>query len=68
VEQPVPPPGTQLLHLVGSQDTNTPPALIESAAARMGASGSVRVIQGYTHNCCWQEIWRGVLDDDSRPR
>jgi pimeloyl-ACP methyl ester carboxylesterase len=68
VEQPVPPGGIRLLHLVGSKDTNTPPGLVASAAAHMGASESVRVIQGYTHNCCWQEVWRGVLEDDSSAR
>jgi pimeloyl-ACP methyl ester carboxylesterase len=52
------------LHLVGSKDTNTPPALVESAAARMGAGGSVRVVPGYTHNCCWQEIWSSVLSSN----
>lgn len=51
----------QLLHLVGSDDTNTPPQLVESAASRTGASGTVRIIQGYTHNCCWQEIWGRTL-------
>jgi pimeloyl-ACP methyl ester carboxylesterase len=67
-EQPAPRGSIRLLHLVGSEDTNTPPALVESAAARSGASGSVRVIQGYTHNCCWQEVWRNVLDEDASSR
>lgn len=67
-EQPVPPSAIRLLHLVGSEDTNTPPRLVEAGAARMGASSSVRVIQGYTHNCCWQEVWRGVLENDPSPR
>jgi len=62
---PAPP---QVLHLVGSEDTNTPPGLIESAAARPGASGSVRVVPGYTHNCCWQEIWDSVLRSDGGVR
>jgi hypothetical protein len=53
-----------MLHLVGSQDTNTPPELVQSAAAKIGASGSVRIVRGYTHNCCWQEIWGGVLRGD----
>jgi hypothetical protein len=56
----------RLLHLVGSEDTNTPPALVESAASRMGAVGSVRIIPGYTHSCCWQEIWSGVLSEIPR--
>jgi hypothetical protein len=54
----------RVLHLVGSQDRNTPPELVESAAARTGAMGSVRIVRGYTHNCCWQEIWEGVLRED----
>jgi hypothetical protein len=49
------------LHLVGSDDTNTPPGLVEAAASKIGAKGSVRIIPGYTHNCCWQEIWGSVL-------
>jgi hypothetical protein len=56
----------RLLHLVGSEDTNTPPALVESAASRMGAVGSVRIVRGYTHNCCWQELWSGVLSEIPR--
>jgi hypothetical protein len=57
-----PTPGrVQLLHLVGSNDTNTPPQLVESAASKTGASGSVRIVQGYTHSCCWQDIWSDVL-------
>jgi hypothetical protein len=54
----------RMLHLVGSQDTNTPPELVQSAAAKIGASGSVRIVRGYTHNCCWQEIWGDVLHGD----
>jgi pimeloyl-ACP methyl ester carboxylesterase len=57
------PDSLRLLHLVGSDDTNTPPALLKSAAARTGAIGSVRIVRGYTHNCCWQEIWGSVLSD-----
>lgn len=55
----------RMLHLVGSQDTNTPPELVQSAAAKIGASGSVRIVRGYTHNCCWQEIWNDVLRADT---
>jgi len=54
----------RVLHLVGAQDTNTPPELVESAAARTGAVGSVRIVRGYTHSCCWQEIWESVLRED----
>jgi pimeloyl-ACP methyl ester carboxylesterase len=54
----------RVLHLVGSRDTNTPPELVRAAAARTGAGGSVRVVQGYTHNCCWQDSWAQVLRGD----
>jgi hypothetical protein len=57
------PDNVRLLHLVGSDDTNTPPALVKSAASRTGAIGAVRIVRGYTHNCCWQEIWGSVLSD-----
>ena len=53
--------GIRVLHLVGSEDTNTPPEFVKSAAAQMGAEDAVRVIPGYTHNCCWQELWRAAL-------
>jgi hypothetical protein len=59
----LPPERVQVLHLVGSQDTNTPPAFVEAAAARAGMSGSVRVIRGYTHSCCWQALWNEVLHE-----
>jgi hypothetical protein len=52
----------QMLHLVGSKDSNTPPALVAAAAARAGG-GVVRVIEGYTHNCCWEKIWPAILDE-----
>lgn len=63
VELGLRPDPVHVLHLVGSKDTNTPPALVESAAARMGAVGSVHIIPGYTHNCCWQDLWGAVLSD-----
>jgi len=58
--QYLPPP---MLHLVGSADTNTPPALIETVVASGRIAGRVQVINGYTHNCCWEEIWPGVLSE-----
>lgn len=60
--------GLEMLHLVGSEDRNTPPFLIASAI-QAGVAGSVRVIPGYTHACCWQDIWPGVLSErDGAPR
>jgi len=63
VESPFPTERVRVLHLVGSDDTNTPPSFVEAAAARAGMIGSVRVIPGFTHNCCWQEIWNAVLQE-----
>jgi dienelactone hydrolase len=54
-----------VLHLVGSKDTNTPPELVESAAARAGESGAVRIIPGFTHTCCWEGVWARVLRDET---
>ena len=62
------PRGVRFLHLVGSNDTNTPPEMVESGASRTGAADSVRIIPGYTHNCCWQEIWEGVVRGATPPR
>jgi hypothetical protein len=50
-----------MLHLVGSKDRNTPPALIEAAVSKGTVPGTVRVIEGYTHNCCWEKIWPSIL-------
>jgi hypothetical protein len=57
----------RVLHLVGSDDTNTPPALVESGASKTGAIDSVRIIQGYTHSCCWWKVW-GRVSRDQEPR
>lgn len=51
----------QMVHLVGSDDRNTPPALIQGAASKGAVGGDVRVIEGYTHNCCWERIWPAIL-------
>jgi pimeloyl-ACP methyl ester carboxylesterase len=56
----------RVLVLVGSEDTNTPPELVRAAAAKIGVSDSVHVIPRYTHNCCWQEVWRDALHDNLR--
>jgi hypothetical protein len=50
----------EMLHLVGSDDRNTPPSLVERAA-ESHVGGTVRVIPGFSHRCCWKEIWPQVL-------
>jgi hypothetical protein len=49
------------LHLVGSNDTNTPPWLVEAAAKRRGGE-EVKVVPGFDHRCCWKAIWPEVLN------
>jgi hypothetical protein len=49
------------LHLVGSNDTNTPPWLVEAAAKRRGGE-EVEVVPGFDHRCCWKAIWPEVLN------
>lgn len=55
-----------IVYLVGSADTNTPADFIQAAAARTGTKDSVRVIPGYTHTCCWQQLWQEVLSEPPR--
>jgi hypothetical protein len=52
--------GPSIVHLVGEKDTNTPPWLIEAAAVARGGE-QVRVIQGFTHTCCWASLWQDIL-------
>jgi hypothetical protein len=49
-----------VLHLVGANDTNTPPWLVQAAAQRRGGE-AVQVVPGFDHRCCWQTIWPDVL-------
>ena len=50
-----------MLHLVGARDENVPPDLVLSAAQAQGTQA--RVIPGFTHGCCWEEIWPAGLAD-----
>lgn len=55
VGEPLTGSALRLRHYVGDRDTNTPPALVRSAALRIG--GEVIVIPGFDHHCCWSQIW-----------
>jgi len=52
----------EVLHLVGSNDLNTPPALVQSAARARGGE-TVRVIPGFDHACCWESLWPSILKE-----
>lgn len=53
--------GVTMLHLVGDRDTNTPPWLV-SDAARARGDEPVRVVAGFDHTCCWESIWRDIVE------
>jgi pimeloyl-ACP methyl ester carboxylesterase len=52
----------EILHLVGENDANTPPALV-LAAARARGGERVRVVAHFEHGCCWQSLWPDILRD-----
>lgn len=47
------------LHLVGEDDRNITPALVNAFADRFPAAARprVRVMAGFDHRCCWAEQW-----------
>jgi hypothetical protein len=50
----------ETLHLVGENDTNTPPFLVQAAARDRGGE-PVRVVTHFDHECCWESTWREIL-------
>jgi hypothetical protein len=54
--------GLALVHLAGGADRNVPESLVRAAASRLG--GTVIVIPGFDHHCCWTEIWPRMLRQD----
>jgi hypothetical protein len=53
--------GLETLHLVGQDDSNTPPSLVQSAARERGES--VRVFAHFDHRCCWSSVWPEILSE-----
>ena len=48
------------LHLVGEYDQNILPEMILSATGHQ-PNIEVRVLKGFDHVCCWQDIWLDIL-------
>jgi pimeloyl-ACP methyl ester carboxylesterase len=48
-------------HYAGGKDRIVPPALMAKAAAHLGSE--LIVLDDYDHICCWERIWRTVLDE-----
>lgn len=57
-------PDLRIIHWVGADDTNTPPALIEAAARARGGE-TVSIVPGADHRCCWQPLWAQILQQTS---
>jgi hypothetical protein len=51
------------LHLVGENDANTPPSLVQAAARGRGGE-PVRVVAHFDHACCWRAAWPGILSEN----
>jgi hypothetical protein len=51
------------IHFVGAKDESVPPAVAESYLARMTDRSRATLVRvpGYSHECCWEEGWRGLL-------
>jgi hypothetical protein len=62
VDLPPPRATLEILHLVGADDTNTPPSLV-IAAARARGGEPVRVLAHQNHYCCWETLWPNILSD-----
>jgi len=54
-------PRTHQLHLVGDNDTNVTPGIIDSVVAKQ-KNAELIVIDGFDHVCCWQDLWPEVLE------
>ena len=52
-------PDVRFLHLVGTEDSIAPPALVLKAGESL--SQEVRVVPGTGHTCCWAQAWTNTL-------
>ena len=49
------------LHFVGTQDSRVPATLVLAVVQRQ-PNYELLVIDGFTHTCCWKEIWPQILE------
>ncbi len=45
------------VHWVGGRDEVVPPWVAESYEKKTGVAGSVRLMPGFDHQCCWVDHW-----------
>ncbi|SMF03531.1 hypothetical protein SAMN02745866_00292 [Alteromonadaceae bacterium Bs31] len=46
-------------HIIGGQDSNVINEITQSYVDKHG--GEIWVYPGYSHNCCWHDVWPGIL-------
>lgn len=54
-------PKVQELHYVGREDQNVLPRFVRSRL-KTNPGIEVKVVNGFNHTCCWQEIWPEILE------
>lgn len=59
-DSPPLPAGIIEIHLVGGQDRNVPPALLDRYLTRH-AGAQVWTFDAFDHGCCWQREWPALL-------
>lgn len=55
------PPSIRQRHFAGSEDTVVPNAF--TARGARGLGGTLTLIQGYDHVCCWLDAWPSLLGE-----
>ncbi len=61
IDQLAPVADIKQLHLVGANDKNIPYDAWQAKVAKPQAS-TVNIFPDFTHNCCWEKIWPGILE------
>src|SRR5690606_26368217 len=57
------------VHLVGEDDAVAPLAIAQSYANHYPAGNrpNIRVIEGFSHHCCWEQQWPQLLNTVLKP-
>ncbi|MCG6860725.1 MAG: alpha/beta fold hydrolase [Chromatiaceae bacterium] len=53
-------PGVKQWHLVGRDDENVPPEIIDALERKLGPNARV-LIEPSDHHCCWLQLWPDIL-------
>ena len=53
-------PAIYQLHLAGGRDQTIPLGMFQTAVAHQ-KQAEVRIISGFSHDCCWRKIWPSIL-------